>query len=111
MARKVLLVAGVLSSLLYVIGIDVIAAFRYPDYHRYADQMVSELLAVGAPTRTLMVWLRIPFNSLVFALAGGVWASAGGKRVTRFTAAALIGYGVVSTAVPASARRFSGALC
>lgn len=79
MARKVLLVAGVLSSLLYVIGIDVIAAFRYPDYHRYADQMVSELLAVGAPTRTLMVWLCVPYNFLLFALAGGVWASDGGN--------------------------------
>jgi len=45
-----------------------------------------------------MVWLCIPYNFLVFALAVGVWASAGGKRATRFTAAALIGYGAVSTA-------------
>jgi Protein of unknown function (DUF998) len=95
---KVLLVGGVLSSLLYVIGIDVIAALAYPDYHNYADQMVSELFAVGAPTRTLMVWLSIPYNVLVFALAVGVWVSAGRKRATRFTAAALVGYGAVSTA-------------
>ena len=98
MVRKVLLVGGVLSSLLYVISIDVIAALRYPDYHNYADQMVSELFAVGAPTRTLMVWLSIPYNFLVFVLAMGVWASAGGKRATRFTAAALVGYGALSTA-------------
>lgn len=51
MRQKVLLVGGVFSSLLYVMSIDVIAALRYPDYHNYADQMVSELLAVGAPTR------------------------------------------------------------
>ena len=89
---------GVLSSLLYVISIDVIAALRYPDYHNYADQMVSELFAVGAPTRTLMVWLSIPYNVLVFALAVGVWVSAGRKRATHFTAAALVGYGAVSTA-------------
>jgi len=95
---KVLLVGGVLSSLLYVIGIDVIAALAYPDYHNYADQMVSELFAVGAPTRTLMVWVSIPYNVLVFALAVGVWVSAGRKRATRFTAAALVGYGAVSTA-------------
>jgi hypothetical protein len=98
MARKVLLVGGVLSSLLDVIGIDVIAALRYPDYHNYADQMVSELIAVGAPTRSLMVWLFIPYNFLVFALAVGVWASAGAKRARHFTAAALFGYGVSSTA-------------
>ena len=97
MVRKVLLVGGVLSSLLYVISIDVIAALGYPDYHNYADQMVSELFAVGAPTRTLMVWLSIPYNFLVFVLAIGVWASAEGKRATRFTAAALVGYGAVST--------------
>ena len=98
MVRKVLLVGGVLSSLLYVIGIDVIAALAYPDYHHYADQMVSELFAVGAPTRTLMVWCSIAYNVLVFVLAMGVWASAGGKRATRFTAAALVGYGAISTA-------------
>jgi hypothetical protein len=98
MVRKVLLVGGVLSSLLYVIGIDVIAALAYRDYHNYADQMVSELFAVGAPTRTLMVWLSIPYNVLVFALAVGVWVSAGRKRATHFTAAALVGYGAVSTA-------------
>jgi Protein of unknown function (DUF998) len=98
MVRKALLVGGVLSSLLYVINIDVIAALRYPDYHKYGSQMVSELIAAGAPTRTLMVWLFIPYNVLVFALAVGVWASAGGKRATRFTAAALAGYGVISTA-------------
>ena len=98
MVRKVLLIGGIFSSLLYVFGIDVIVPLRYPDYHKYADQMVSELLAVGAPTRTLMVWLCIPYNVLVFGLAVGVWASARGKRATRFAAAALIGYGAVSTA-------------
>jgi hypothetical protein len=96
--RRILLVGGVLSSILYVIGIDVIAALGYPDYHKYADQMVSELFAVGAPTRTLMVWLSIPYNFLVFALAVGVWASAGDDRATRLTAAALVGYGAVSIA-------------
>jgi hypothetical protein len=89
-----LLVGGVLSSLLYLIGIDVIAALRYPDYHHYADQMVSELFAIGAPTRTLMVSLSIPYNFLVFAVALGVWVSASRKRATRFTAAALVGYGL-----------------
>ena len=97
MVRKVLLVGGVLSSLLYVISIDVIAALAYPEYHNYAHQMVSELFAMGAPTRTLMVWVLIPYNFLVFVLAM-VWASAGGKRATRFTAAALVGYGALSTA-------------
>jgi Protein of unknown function (DUF998) len=98
MARRVLLLGGVLSAVLYVIGIDVIAALRYPDYHDYAGQTVSELFAAGAPTRTLMVWLMIPYNLLVFGLAVGVWASAAGTRAARFTAAAIAGYGAISTA-------------
>ena len=89
---------GVLSSILYVIGIDVVAALRYPDDHNSANQMVSELFAVGAPTRTLMVWLSIPYNFLVFTLAAGVWASAGDDRATRLTAAALVGNGALSIA-------------
>ena len=60
MGRKVLLIGGIFSSLLYVFGIErELCPSEYPDYHKYADQMVSELLAVGAPTRTLMVWLCI----------------------------------------------------
>ena len=98
MVRKVLLLGGVLSSLVYVIGIDVIAALQFPEYHDYADQMVSELFAARAPTRTLMVWLMIPYNVLVFGLSLGVWRSAEGSRAVRLTAAAMGAYGVASTA-------------
>ena len=98
MVRKVLLLGGVFSSLLYVIGIDVIAALRYPDYHNYADQMVSELLAVGAPTRTFMVWLCIPYNFLLFALAVGVSCA----RTQRFRRPL---YTLLSRALPFDAAR------
>jgi len=97
-ARRASLACGVVSSLLYVISIDVIAALRYPDYHGYTSQMVSELMAVGAPTRTLLVWLFVPYNLLVLAFAVGVLASVKGKRATRLAATALVAYGVVSTA-------------
>ena len=98
MVRKVLLVGGVLSSLLYLIGIDVIAALRYPDYHNYADQMVSELFAGGAPTRTLMVWLSNPYNVPVFALAVGVSCA----RTQRFRRPL---YTLLSRALPFDAAR------
>jgi hypothetical protein len=91
---KALLVCGGLSSFLYIIGIDVIAPLRYPDYHGYTSQMVSELMAVGAPTRSVLIWL---FILLVFAFAAGVWASSGGRRVIRLTAVALAGYGALGT--------------
>jgi pimeloyl-ACP methyl ester carboxylesterase len=97
MMRRALLVCGALSSVLYLLGIDIVAALLYPDYHRYTSQMVSELIARGAPTRTLMIGLLVPYNLLVLAFAGGVWASAAGKRATRLTAAALLAYGATSS--------------
>ncbi len=98
MTRKVLLACGAISSVLYVVSIDVIAALRHPEYHNYSSQMVSELFAMKAPTRGVLLWLSIPYNLLIFAFAAGVWAAAGRNRAARFTAVALVGYGVSSTA-------------
>lgn len=95
---RVLLACGPVSSILYLAGIDLIAARRHPGYHRYTSQMVSELMAVGAPTRRLLTWLFIPYNLLVFAYAAGVWACGGTHRSVRLSAAALFGYGAASSA-------------
>ena len=96
--RKFLLSCGAISSLLYLLAIDVIVPLRHAGYHDFTSQMVSELMAVGAPTRNLLIWLLTPYNLLIFAFAAGVWASAQGRRSVRLTAAALVGYGVTSTA-------------
>jgi len=93
-----LLAAGVVSSVLYVAGIDLVAAIAYPDYHGYSSQMVSELMAVGAPTRALLICLFIPYNLLVLAFALGVWQSARGRKAVRLTALAILAYGLVSSA-------------
>jgi Protein of unknown function (DUF998) len=98
MLRKLLLSCGVMSSVLYLVAIDVIAPLRHAGYHNFTSQMVSELMAVGAPTRSLLIWLFTPYNLLVFAFAAGVWLSAQERRSVRLAAAALVGYGVVSTA-------------
>jgi hypothetical protein len=93
MVRKVLFVCGILSSLLYVFT-DVLAATRWEGYS-YTSQSISELMAIGAPTRPLMISLLIPYGVLVIAFGVGVWASAGRKRAGRLTGALLVGYGVV----------------
>lgn len=98
MTRRLLLGCGAISSLLYLASIDVIVPLRYAGYHDFVSQMVSELMAVGAPTRSLLIWLFTPYNLLVFAFAAGVWASARGRRSVRLTATALVGYGFTSTA-------------
>ncbi len=94
---NVLLACGLISSVLYVLAIDVVAALRHASYHNYTSQMVSELMAAGAPTRKLLIWLLMPYNLLVVAFAAGVWSAAGPRRSARLAAAALAGYGAVST--------------
>ncbi len=97
MARRVLLICGVVSSAFYLAAIDVLAPIVHPGYHGYTSQMVSELLALGAPTRPLLVVPMLLYNLLVFAFAAGVWVSAEGRGARVLTAVALVGYGVSST--------------
>ncbi len=93
MARKALLVCGILASLIYV-GADLLAALRWASYS-YSSQMISELMAIDTPTRPLLVVLFSAHNLLAIAFGVGVWVAAGQKRAVRTTAILLVGYGVV----------------
>lgn len=88
MLRRILLGAGIASSLLYV-ATDVLAAMRYEGYS-YTDQWVSELIATGSPVRPLMLALLTPYNLLAAAFGAGVSLAPGGKRAARVTGAMLI---------------------
>ena len=57
MARRLLLCCGIISSLLYV-AMNVFVAMQWKDYSS-TSQTVSELSAIGAPTRSLWVALGI----------------------------------------------------
>jgi hypothetical protein len=96
--RKVLLLCGMLSSLLYV-ATDVVASWRYGGYS-YTDQNYSELLATGAPTRDFMLLVSIAYNLLVVTFAVGVWTSTSPKRTARITGVMMIGYVVLSMITP-----------
>jgi hypothetical protein len=92
--RKVLLTAGVLSSMLYVLATDVVAAAQWDNYSR-AGEMVSKLFAVGSPARpALIVLVGGIYTVLMIAFGLGVWASAHSNRPLRVTGAVLIAYGV-----------------
>jgi Protein of unknown function (DUF998) len=93
------LVCGIASSLLYV-GADVLAAIRYPDYHRFASQAVSELSAVGAPTRRLVVPVFLAYSLAALAFGVAVWSSAGRSRALACTGGLLVGLGLVDLAAP-----------
>ena len=99
MLRKILLGAGIVSSIWYV-TMDIAGSLRYEGYS-YRDYTFSELLAYGAPTRTFMLALAaLPYGVLVAAFAAGVWRSAGRKRAGRIAAAMLAGYAVMGVVTP-----------
>jgi hypothetical protein len=87
--QTILLVCGILSSLLYI-STDVLAAMIYDGYS-YTSQTVSELIAIGAPTRAVVASLMLIYGLLIFAFAAGVWRSAGENHALRFVAVGLIG--------------------
>lgn len=82
--RKALLACGVIVSLLYV-AVDVFTAWLWAEY-RYADQAVSELSALGAPTRPWWVAFGMVNWPLMLAFVWGVWLAAGRQRALRVTA-------------------------
>ena len=83
-ARRLLLVCGLASALIYV-GTDLLAAALYPGFS-FTDQAVSELFAIGAPTTGLVVPFFSLSSLLLLAFAAGIWLSAGGNRALRFIA-------------------------
>lgn len=91
---KVLLICGIVSSLLYI-AVDVLAAMSWQAYS-YAHQSVSELSAIGAPTRGSVVAIGMVYILLVIAFSAGVWLSAGPKRSLRISAILLAAYGIVN---------------
>jgi Protein of unknown function (DUF998) len=94
MVRKILLICGIASSVLYVAS-DILVSWWDPNYS-YRDQSFSELLAPGSPTRPLLLVLNgIPYGVLVVAFGVGVWATAGRRRAGRITGALLVGYAVI----------------
>lgn len=98
MFRKLLLVCGALGSVLYV-GIDVLAAIRYPAYHSFTDGMISELMATGAPTERLVDPLFLLYGALMLAFGIGVWRSGASNRV-RTTGALLFAYAAIGLLGP-----------
>lgn len=91
--RMGLLAAGPLSSLLYVVFTDGIAASQWPGYNR-AEQMVSQLFAVGSPGYNVTAPLTWIYTVLFTAFGIGAWISVRGSRALRIGAGLLTAYGL-----------------
>jgi hypothetical protein len=98
MARKALLVCGILSSLLYI-AMNVFIPMQWQGYSS-ASQTVSELSAIDAPTRPIWVPLGIAYTLLVAAFGFGVWVSARRNRPLRVVGALLIASGIIGLGWP-----------
>ena len=94
--QQTLFAAGILSSVVYV-AFDLIAAARYPGY-RLADQAISELSAIGAPTAAFWAWMAPIYGVLFVAFTIGVLRAGRGNRALRLAGwimIAFVGWGML----------------
>ena len=100
-----LLVCGILAAVVYVVT-DVLASLRYPGYD-FVSQGVSELMAVGAPTKNLVDTVFVVYGVLAIAFAIGVLRESLGQRQLRWTGLLLLVYaaaGLLGRLFPAYSR-------
>ena len=107
MTRKLLLTCGILSSLLYT-GMNIIAPMYFEGYSS-AGQTVSELSAIGAPTRPAWLAWALIYTLLFIAFGWGVRMSAGQNRALRITGGLILLYGIISLAWPFAPMHLRGA--
>ena len=94
-----LLACGALASLIYV-ATDLVCAALQPGY-QYAHMTVSELSAIGAPTRPLWVAVMlVVFEPLMLLFTLGLWRAAGTRWRLRVPAILLAALAVIGLAWP-----------
>jgi hypothetical protein len=98
MRRRNLLYCGIASSALYV-AMNIIGVIQWEGYSP-VSQSVSELFAIGAPSRPIWVVLGIVYQVLVSLFAWGILASAGRNRPLRIAGSLLLAYGVIGFLAP-----------
>jgi hypothetical membrane protein len=98
-ARRTLLVCGILSGVLYV-ATDVLGGLRYPGYS-FNSQAISELMAVGAPSETFVDPLFMIYGLLTLSFGVGLFREGADRsRALRITGGLLMGYAAAGFAGP-----------
>ena len=98
MARKTLLLCGILSTLLYA-AMNVFVPMQWAAYSS-VSQTISELSAIGAPTRPLWAPFGILYTVLVIAFGVGVWRGAREHGPLDIVGRALITQGILGLGWP-----------
>ena len=97
MLRRIMLLCGILSPLLYAIA-DTLAGLQWEGYS-FRDQTISELGSIGAPSRQLFLVLLIPTYLLLLVFGVGIWQSAEGRRKLKIAAGLLIAFGTIAITI------------
>jgi hypothetical protein len=103
--RKALLTCGIISSVLWI-GADIVASMMYEGYS-YINQSISELSAIGSPTKLFLTMTGIMYEVLLFAFGYGVLKIGNRRRTLRFAGILLIAHAIlalVSTFFPMNLR-------
>jgi Protein of unknown function (DUF998) len=103
MLQKALLLSGLASSLVYA-AVNVAAPMTWDEYS-IASQTVSELSAIGAPTRALWIGLIVPYIVLFAAFGWGVLKSAGSNQWLRIAGWLILVYSAFNLYWPPMHRR------
>lgn len=106
--QTTLLASGILSSLLYVAA-TIVGAALWQGRYSAVSQAISELSAVGAPSRPVMVVLNVAYALLAIAFGVGVRRAAGRNRALRITGLVLVVYGATCLLGPAVPMHMRGA--
>lgn len=92
-----MLVCGIISPLLYAAA-DLLAGLTANGYS-FRDQTISELGAIGAPSRPLFATLLVLVYLLFTAYGVGVYRSAANRPKLRWTGTLLIALGVLALTI------------
>ena len=92
--QRALLACGIVAPLVYLAS-DVVAGMRWDGYS-FRDQTISELNAIGSPTRTLTIVLGLVSYAVLIAFGVGVLRSARANRRLRVAGCSLVALGVVA---------------
>lgn len=92
--QKTLLICGILAALLYA-SMIAFMPFWYEGYNS-VSQTVSELSAIGTPTRKAWVLLGIPYVLFEVAFGWGVFRSGKQNRRLRIAGIAIMAHGAIA---------------
>lgn len=92
--KKMLLMCGALSSLLYI-AINIVVPMQWEEYS-ITSQTVSELSAIDAPTRSLWVGLCLLYILLFAAFGYGILKSADGNHPMRIMGYLILVYSIIN---------------